>query len=177
MTSLFSKREFGARYFIYFFNISLNFWHNGGEVVLVVIEVHTRTRLFDELQGRARAPDMSKGKGNHCKSHSVTCASFWGGKQFFVCPLSFPPHFGSVLTLLRTHPSSIASPEVFFFFILPSTDIHSSPLAFRLNCFCICLFCFYIWNIRNSCSGLCAPGAEIWRWRQIPRLSAGFGLE
>lgn len=72
---------------------------------------HTRTYahahwrcLMNWLDGGARAPDMSKGKGNHCKSHSVTCASFWKkNTQVFLWPLWFPPHFGSGQTLLHTH--------------------------------------------------------------------------
>lgn len=100
---------------------------------------HIRTRtlacLMNWLDGGARAPDMSKGKGNHCKSHSVTCASFWKKKYpgFFLWPLWFPPHFGSVQTLLHT--SSISSPESVFFLPHPPADIHSSPFTFRLKGF------------------------------------------
>lgn len=76
---------------------------------------HIRTRtlacLMNWLDGGARAPDMSKGKGNHCKSHSVTCASFWKKKYpgFFVAPL-----VPSALRLWpdsAPHTSSISSPE------------------------------------------------------------------
>lgn len=53
--------------------------------------------------GCACAPVTSSGKGNHCKSHSVPCASFGqnvGGKKTPLPP--FPIHFlsGSLLSFL-----------------------------------------------------------------------------
>lgn len=101
---------------------------------------HIRTRtlacLMNWLDGGARAPDMSKGKGNHCKSHSVTCASFWKKKYpgFFLWPLWFPPHFGSGQTLLHTHHPFLHL-RVCFFLPYPPADIHSSLLTFRLKGF------------------------------------------
>lgn len=107
---------------------------------------HTRTYahahkrcLMNWLDGGARAPDMSKGKGNHCKSHSVTCASFWKkNTQVFLWPLWFPPHFGSGQTLLHTHHPFLHL-RVCFFLPYPPADIHSSLLTFRLKGFFLSL--------------------------------------
>lgn len=75
------------------------------------------------MDGCACAPDTSRGKGNHCKSHSVPCASF--GQNVEKKRLVYPPrHFLFISALsspgLSTHQASIGrgSPEVFFF-ILP----------------------------------------------------------
>lgn len=99
---------------------------------------HTRTRtlacLMNWLDGGARAPDMSKGKGNHCKSHSVTCASFWKKKYpgFFCGPSGFL-HTPALSRLCATHHPFLHLRV--FFLPHPPAGIHSSPLTFRLKGF------------------------------------------
>lgn len=96
---------------------------------------------------RTGAQDMSTGKGNHCKSHSVTCASFWKKKKKsktgFLCPLSFPPHFGCVLTVLHTRHSSIASPERGFFSPPSGYSLFSTRSAARVFFFLLLLLIFF----------------------------------
>lgn len=81
--------------------------------------------------GCACAPVTSKGKGNHCKSHSVPGASFWQnvGEKIRFFGLPFTQHFGSVLSVQSTDRHRLAEVH-----LSPPTYIHGRRFKPPLHC-------------------------------------------
>lgn len=112
-----------------------------------------------------RPPVTSKGKGTHCKSHSVPYASFWQENAFlFLSPTFRTSHilFAELCERERHHFQGVHLSCQATDFTFPGLSRFCTDQHHRTT----------LINISTKFRGL-----EIWKWRQILRFSVGFGLE